>query len=187
MTRASTRVSVALLAVLALSGCLRGDPEPPPSKRPAGDTVEALSDGPLIVSRVADGDTITVRTAVGRKVKIRLLGIDAPEVQHGGQAGTCGGDAARDHIRGLVAGRRVDVTLDRRSDHVDRYDRVLGYVDVDGVDVAESMARAGYADAWYPRSEPRPDRYRLYRDLADTARDGKVGAWATCPELGRTN
>ena len=35
------------------------------------------------VQRIADGDTLTAISANGTKLRIRLLGIDAPEIAHG--------------------------------------------------------------------------------------------------------
>jgi endonuclease YncB( thermonuclease family) len=35
------------------------------------------------IERVSDGDTITALTSEGTKLRIRLLGIDAPEIPHG--------------------------------------------------------------------------------------------------------
>jgi len=39
------------------------------------------------VDRVSDGDTLTAMTENGTKLRIRLLGIDAPEIAHGDEPG----------------------------------------------------------------------------------------------------
>ena len=86
------------------------------------------------VVAVHDGDTVTVLTASGR-LKIRLQGIDCPEFgQHwAGQA--------RDFTASLVLNRIVVV----ESSGKDQYDRVLGDVRVEGVDVNEAIVRKGMA------------------------------------------
>ena len=52
------------------------------------------------VERVSDGDTITALTSEGTKLRIRLLGIDAPEIPHGKKPGQPYGEEARDYLAG---------------------------------------------------------------------------------------
>ena len=53
------------------------------------DTAASVSLRTLVatVERVSDGDTIIALTSEGTKLRIRLLGIDAPEVPHGKKPG----------------------------------------------------------------------------------------------------
>ena len=55
--------------------------------------------------RVSDGDTIVVLTENGTKLRIRLLGIDAPEIPHGKKPGQPYGEEARDYLDHLIGGR----------------------------------------------------------------------------------
>ena len=66
------------------------------------------------VVRVADGDTLDVLDAGRRTLRVRLLGIDAPE---GGQAY---GKVARQVLKDRVIQRRVTVRVQDR----DRYGRL---------------------------------------------------------------
>ena len=86
------------------------------------------------VVAVHDGDTVTVATATGR-VKVRLAGIDSPEV------GQKWASQARDFTASLVLNRTVVV----ESSGSDQYGRVLGDVRVNGVDVNEAVVRQGLA------------------------------------------
>ena len=46
------------------------------------------------VDYVLDGDTIEVTGAAGSSQRVRLLGINTPEVAHDDEPGQCGGEAA---------------------------------------------------------------------------------------------
>lgn len=134
---------------------------------------------------VADGDTFSGLSAAGERVRVRLLGIDAPEVAHDGGPAECGATDARSALQRLVLHQRVSLAYDPRADRIDRYGRRLAYADVAGVDVAVHQLAAGYAAAWYPRNEPRPARHASYLDAEQLARTAHAGAWASCPRLGR--
>ncbi len=93
------------------------------------------------VSKVVDGDTIWVaRGGVSRKV--RLIGIDTPEI------GECGYAEATRSLRAIIGGQRVTLTAGARDD-VDQYGRLLRYVDVSGVDAGLRQIKRGYAVARY--------------------------------------
>ncbi|WP_256793043.1 thermonuclease family protein [Terrabacter sp. Ter38] len=93
------------------------------------------------VTKVVDGDTIWVSRA-GDSRKIRFIGIDTPET------GQCGFTEARNALRGILGGQRVTLTAGARDD-VDRYGRLLRYVDVNGVDAGLRLVKQGYAVARY--------------------------------------
>lgn len=63
----------------------------------------------VIVKRVSDGDTITALTSERTKLRIRFLGIDAPEVPHGITPGQPYGEEARDYLNHLIGGKTVRV------------------------------------------------------------------------------
>jgi endonuclease YncB( thermonuclease family) len=115
------------------------------------------------VVSVADGDTMTILTADKKQIKIRLLGIDAPE------RGQDFGTVARQQLNNLCYGKTVIV---EKNDE-DQYGRVLGVVYVDGMNVNEYMVRNGLA--WYYRhfvNDPRLDSLELL------ARKEKVNIWS---------
>lgn len=84
-----------------------------------------------IVSSVHDGDTVTV----GR-TRIRLNGIDAPELDQPG------GKASRDYLAGLVLGRSVEII----PKDMDTYGRTVAVILLpDGRSVNSAMVAAGQA------------------------------------------
>ncbi|MEO7446664.1 MAG: thermonuclease family protein [Humibacillus sp.] len=93
------------------------------------------------VTTVVDGDTIWVsRDGISRK--IRLIGIDTPE------AGQCGFAEARAALQRAIGEQHVTLTGGAR-DELDRYGRLLRYVDLDGVDLGLRLIQQGYAAGRY--------------------------------------
>ena len=85
-----------------------------------GATAVRRSD-PVLVKAVFDGDTIDV-AAIGR---VRLLGIDAPEIGRGFDTAAPFARAARDRLADLVLHRWV--RLETEGDQLDAYKRHLAY------------------------------------------------------------
>ena len=84
------------------------------------------------VQRVVDGDTVHVEDEAGKKFKVRLTGIDAPEQnQPYGLASTY-------HLRGLLLNKFVLLESKPKKGKpysVDRYKRVLAKIILDGRDI----------------------------------------------------
>jgi micrococcal nuclease len=139
-----------------------------------------------VVVSVADGDTLTVRDG-DTAVKVRLLGIDAPEVAHDGEAADCGGEAAQTGLATLLPpGTGVTVVTDRYADPADAYGRTLAYVaSADVADVALALLEAGLVEAWIPSGEPEPERWDEYQAAQKAAERAGQGSWALCGALGR--
>lgn len=117
---------------------------------------------------VSDGDTITLLGPGNLEHRIRLNGIDAPEM------GQDFGRVSRDNLSRLVFGREVRVVWQKE----DRYNRRLGRVYVGETDVNLTQLRAGLA--WYYRAYANdiPAVDRPIFDRAETeARGGRRGLW----------
>ncbi len=122
------------------------------------------------VVSITDGDTIRVAID-GREYRVRYIGIDAPEVQS--QEEFYGAEAT-DRNEELV--RRETALLYKDHSDVDRYDRLLRYVVVDGDFVNLTLVREGYA---YAKDYP-PDTAcsREFHQAEDLARREKLGVWS---------
>ena len=112
---------------------------------------------------VGDGDTLTVRTDDGRRVRVRLAGIDAPE--HDQPYGA----AATRSLTALALNRTVRV----RRVAEDDYGRVVGAVFAGGRDLDAEQVRRGMA--WVYRRYARSRR--LYA-LEAEAKQARRGLWA---------
>jgi len=84
---------------------------------------------------ITDGDTLTILTAINKTAKIRLSEIDTPERRQ-----PCG-KRARQELSALTFQKPVVV----RVADVDRYQRIVGRIYVDALDVSAEMVRLGAA------------------------------------------
>lgn len=115
------------------------------------------------VIRIADGDTLTVLFQK-RPVRLRLLGVDAPEVRQ------AYGNRARRFAASLVFGKTVTV----RAISNDRYGRKLVTIILpDGRNLNHELVRAGFA-WWFRRYAPGD---RELERLEARARGERVGLW----------
>jgi micrococcal nuclease len=120
---------------------------------------------------VADGDTITVITANQTKLRIRMVGIDAPETPKGTKfpAQPYGKEA---YLKQLVEGKQVKVEIYG----VDRYKRLLATIFLDGKDINLAMIEAGLAEVYRGPESGNPYTQQ-YRGAEDTARSTKQNMW----------
>jgi len=133
---------------------------------------------------VIDGDTVKVRTSGGKRLTVRLIGIDTPETRKPGTRIECGGRDATTNMKRYAfrrdgRGHAVRLTTDPSQDRTDRYGRLLAYVDVaGGRDLALQQIRSGYSDAYvYEAPFARLDRYR---SAATRAQSTRTGVWDKC-------
>ena len=109
---------------------------------------------PFLVTRVADGDTITVRSPAG-DTPVRLLGVDAPELNREGQSHPDHwADRAAAYTRARAEGKFVTLQLDAPQTR-DKYDRLLAYVYLSDTDCLNmDLIRDGqaYADRRFKHS-----------------------------------
>lgn len=114
------------------------------------------------VVSVHDGDTLAALDADKVQHKVRLAGIDAPEV------GQPFGTKAREGLAAMTMGKAVAVHVTDR----DRYGRTVARIEVEGQDVNKAMVAGGMA--WH---------FTRYSDDAGLAaaeveaRDARRGLW----------
>ncbi|WP_202876687.1 thermonuclease family protein [Ornithinimicrobium kibberense] len=87
---------------------------------------------------IVDGDTVDVSTGA----RIRIAGIDTPE------RGECGYEEAGARMMELARDREA-VLVKAGADSIDRYGRLIRYLDVDGRDVGLTLIQEGLAIARY--------------------------------------
>lgn len=143
---------------------------------PLGATAGTLSVVPsprwVHVAHVYDGDTFRTREGT----RVRLLGINAPEVAHGDEPGQVLGEKAGRRLKALIGGKEVRLVTD--AVHHDVYGRLLAHVYrrdgtwIDGLLVKEGLAHVYIFPPNFLHAA------ELLKD-EDAARAQGLGIWAT--------
>jgi micrococcal nuclease len=171
--------TLALACLLAGCGALSG----------GSDGVDG-ADGRYNVTVVAviDGDTVDVEYGNGTVERVRLLGVDTPEVHvevdpaeyegvpdtdAGRQCLRAAGENASDAVRDRIAGERLTLKLDPVSDTRGGYGRLLGYLYADGENVNEWLVRTGHARLY----DSEFTRLDAFAAAEQTAREAERGLW----------
>lgn len=137
-------ISIVFISLLFLSGCLA-------TNRLTG-----------YVIKVQDGDSMTVLMNEDNSVKVRLDGIDAPEI------GQDFSQKSKKQLSDLVADKRVTII----SKGEDQYGRLLGVVFVGKLNVNEEMVRLGLAWQYKYNKEP------IYLALQEEAQQKRLNIWS---------
>jgi endonuclease YncB( thermonuclease family) len=121
------------------------------------------------VVKISDGDTLTVLDESKRQHKVRLVGIDAPERKQ------AFGTVSRQNLADLVFGKKVAVEWSKQ----DRYQRVLGKVQLNGQDINLKQIKAGLAWHYkrYDKDQRLADR-QLYAEAQKAASLKGIGLWS---------
>jgi endonuclease YncB( thermonuclease family) len=129
------------------------------------------------VTKVADGDTITVMDAHKQQYRVRIAGIDAPE------KGQPFGNASRKSLSAMAAGKEVRVEFTK----YDRYGRIVGKVLVRppdcptcGKTLDVGLAQVTTGMAWWYRyyaHEQSPEDQGRYELAEQEAKAKKRGLW----------
>ncbi|NWG39003.1 MAG: thermonuclease family protein [Hydrogenophilaceae bacterium] len=122
------------------------------------------------VTGVADGDTLYLTDKQSGIHKIRLLGIDAPEL------GQAWGNASRLSLRKLVY--RQPVQIEWR--HRDQYGRLLGKIVLPGnrdANLLQLEAGMAWWNRKYAYEQTNADAIR-YREAEFVARKKRLGLWS---------
>ena len=146
------RFTFAGLIVLGLSGVL----DRSGVFRYAGDDWRHFDHKSFLVTRVSDGDTLTVRPpAGGAETRVRLLGVDTPELRSpSGSGGDYWARQAFRYAESRVEGKEVTLRLEPTKTR-DKYRRLLAYVylsDAENFNLDLVREGAAYADRRFPHS-----------------------------------
>lgn len=134
-----------------------------------------VADEAGVVTYVYDGDTVRIKLRRGEK-KVRLLGVDAPEIGAPSEEVDLWASIARRFAYFYLFKRNVILTWDK--EHQDSYGRLLGYLWLDErILFNELIIREGLAR--YLEAFPlRPEMEQRFRQAEEEARREKKGRWA---------
>ena len=133
------------------------------------------------VKSVVDGDTFWADDGSAKGLKIRLIGIDAPETRRTRQK-EIGYYAAesKDHLSQLIGGKAVRLEFDIQR--LDRYQRTLAYVFLtDGTFVNAELVRQG--SAVLMTTPPNVKYVDQLIQLQQQAKSKKIGLWKEAAPL----
>ena len=132
------------------------------------------------VETVIDGDTAWVDPqAGGADFKVRLIGIDAPELSHNGDPAECYSSESGGYLQDMAQGDLVWLTFGNQC--TDSYDRTLAYAHKDIGEtgfVNRVMVRQGYA--WAYPFDDNNDFKKDFQADEDAARAEGLGMWGAC-------
>ena len=122
-----------------------------------------------------DGDTIKV--TIDKEVKtVRMLAIDTPEsVKPESEIEYYGKESSEYTCNRIKKAKKIQLEYDPNSDKVDKYDRVLAWVFVDGKLLQEELVAKGYAKVAYLYND-----YKYTNDLMvkqEKASAKGIGIW----------
>lgn len=131
------------------------------------------------VKKVVDGDTFWIDDGSQKGLKIRLIGVDAPESRNSGRKEIAFfGKESSDYLSKLIAGKKVRLEYD--VGRLDKYGRTLAYAYLeDGTFVNASLVKNGYATVM---TIPPNVRYAdTFLKLERRARNHNKGMWKERP------
>jgi micrococcal nuclease len=181
MFRPVVLAAVAAFVVVTplLAGCSQSIPVDEPDTsggRVATPAIAMPADAsPATVNYVHDGDTLFLTTPSDANLKVRLLGIDTPEV---GDNVECYGDEATALLRELLPEGASVFTAADVEPH-DQYGRSLLYVfTADGTSVNLEMVARGAAEA--VRIGANDAYWQQLSTAQSIATESSAGLWGAC-------
>ena len=122
------------------------------------------------VTKVADGDTFTLKTKK-ENLQIRLARIDAPEISHFGKPAQPFGKDAANSLREMIKGEVVTVEVI----NVDQYGRKIGDVRMGKDHINALMVQDGLA--WVYTEYAKDAEGAGLNELEQVAREKGLGLW----------
>jgi len=168
--------AVLLLLVISLATIWGSNP-PVITNTPAVSGI--ISDNLYQVVKVIDGDTITINFN-SKQEKVRLLGIDTPELKNDQGKVDCYAYEAKRELDSRLQGEKVKLEFDQSQGQYDKYQRLLAYVyrASDGLFLNEELLQIGAAREY---TYDKPYRYQSeFRQLQSRAKIDSSGLWGTC-------
>lgn len=172
MNRKKLVSSIAAIVVIAI---LAAFPEVREYIRLEPDFKPTIAEGTYSVESVTDGDTF-VLDINGVKERVRLIGVDTPEMVDPRSPIECFAAEATAKVKELLLGKSVRIELDPSQGERDTYDRLLAYAFLpDGTHLNKYLIAEGYGSEY---TFKRVYKYQSeFRSAEINARNEKKGVW----------
>jgi micrococcal nuclease len=138
-------------------------------------------DATVTVTRVVDGDTIDISPSVEGRSRVRLIGMDTPEVHFGTQPY---GPEASAFAKQVLSGKELRLELDVQK--IDPYGRLLAYVYLPEEQMFnETLLEEGYAQvATFPPNVKYQGLTRYLVATSHSVESGSRSALGAAPSAG---
>ncbi len=123
------------------------------------------------VVEVIDGDTIEVE---GRK-RVRFLGVNTPEISDKREVVLCMANRAKKELKAKLEGKKVGLVADPAAGNVDKYNRWLRYVSLEGEDMSGWLIKNGLGQVYSYFKVERTEDYLMWQR---EAKEKKIGLWS---------
>lgn len=131
--------------------------------------------------RCVDGDT-AVFLVNEEEIKFRFLAIDTPETVHPNKEDEFYGMNASDYTCEKLTNAKQIIVEYEESNKIDKYDRHLAWIWVDGVLLQEELIKNGFAFVAYIYGQYRYTESLCY--IQNNAYQEKVGLWQEKQDIG---
>ncbi len=127
------------------------------------------------VVKIIDGDTFDIK--VGKQsVRVRMLGVDAPETLNPHKAVQCYGKEASKKTEELLIKNSVRLATDSTQGITDKYNRILAYViRDDGILINQYLLENGYVREYTYREVY--EKQKEFKEFEREAKEGRKGLW----------
>lgn len=124
-----------------------------------------------VVIKCYDGDTYAIKLEDSTKIKVRVIGIDCPEIVGYSTKLQPYGDSATIFVKEMLLNKNVEVVIKSK----DVYGRYLAKILIDSVDISYLLLNKGLAT--YNSTSIIEDRHNL-KKVKNTAKRNKIGIWS---------
>ncbi|MFH0840558.1 MAG: thermonuclease family protein [bacterium] len=127
------------------------------------------------IVNIVDGDTIDININ-GKTERVRLIGIDTPELVDPRQEVECFAQEASDRAKEILTGQKVRLESDLTQGDRDKYNRLLRYVFLEnGASLNQMMIEEGYAHEY---TYDLPYKYQeIFQTAEQGSRTSGLGLW----------
>ena len=127
-----------------------------------------------VVQWVYDGDTLRLKSK--QNIRLRVIGIDTPEVARKGKLAEPLSGEAKEAVRELLSGEGYRIRYERDVLEKDRYGRLLAHVYTqDNINLSQWLLQKGLATTLFiPPSER---HVKCYQRAEQQAQEARLGLW----------
>ncbi len=131
------------------------------------------------ITKVIDGDTVWVNKD-GVEEKIRLLGIDTPELNTSDLTERCFAIEAKESLENLLLDREVKLESESETFQKDKYGRTLAYLSSNGENLNLKLLQQGDAKIYkYYKGK----HLKEFQSAEQLAKESQIGIWSNKCEL----